>query len=122
MGLRMNSGVYVGTKGSVVSFVSFGSRQEAINGDYNAPPTVSEKIRQFFKKSMTNHSNDFKVSVNIDGTYTAIGDNPGKVPGSHAVYVKIIDASGKTLEVYKTTYDNKNKFVHKKPKMGGKTK
>jgi len=121
MGLKMNSGVYVGTKGSVVSFVSFGSRQDAINGDYNAPKIVSDSIKKFFKKSTTNHFNDFKVSKNIDGTYTAIGDNPGKVKGSHAVYVKTIDSNGKTIDVYKTTYDNKNKFVHKKPKIGGKT-
>lgn len=121
MGLKMNSGVYVGTKGSVISFVSFSTRQEAINGDYNAPKVVTDKIQKFFKKSTTNHYNDFKVSKNVDGTYTAIGDNPGRVKGSHAVYVKVINSKGITVDVYKTTYDNKNKFVHKKPKMGGKT-
>ena len=121
MGLKMNSGVYIGTKGSVISFVSFNSRQEAIDGNYDASEIVAENIRKFFKKSTTNHFNDFKVSKNVDGTYTAIGDNPGKVKGSHAVYVKIINSSGKTIDMYKTTYDNKNRFVHKKTKIGGKT-
>lgn len=120
MGLKMNSGVYVGTKGSVISFTSFDSRHDAILGNYDAPDKVSLSISNFFKKSTTNHFNDFKVSKNVDGTYTAIGDNPGKVTGSHAVYVKIINSNGKTISVYKTTYDNKNKFVHKKIKMGGK--
>lgn len=120
MGLRMNSGVYVGTRGSVISFVAFPSRQDAIDGDYNAPSSVAENIRRFFKKSTTNHFSDFKVSSNTDGTFTAIGDNPGRVEGSHAVYVKIVDKNGKTIELYKTTYDNKNKFVHKKTKTGGK--
>lgn len=121
MGLKINSGVYVGTKGSVISFVSFNSREDAIYGDYNAPSIVSENIQRFFKKTTSNHFNDFKVSKNTDGTYTAIGDNPGKVEGSHAVYVKIINSKGKTIDFYKTTYDNKNRFVHKKTKMGGKT-
>jgi len=121
MGLKMNSGVYVGTKGSVISFVTFSSRKDAVNGEYNAPKKVSDKIRDFFKNSLTNHFNDFRVSKNTDGTYTAVGDNPGRVPGSHAVYVKVIGSDSKTISVYKTTYDNNNKFVHKKPKMGGKT-
>lgn len=120
MGLKMNSGVYVGTRGSVISFVSFLSRKDAIDGDYNAPSGVTENIRRFFRKSTTNHFNDFKVSKNTDGTFTAIGDNPGQVEGSHAVYVKVVDGTGKTMEMYKTTYDNKNKFVHKKTKTGGK--
>lgn len=120
MGLKMNSGVYIGTKGSVISFVSFSSRKNAINGNYNAPSSISNNIKNFFKKSVTNHYDDFKVSKNVDGTFTAVANNPGKVPGSHAVYVKIIGANGKTIDIYKTTYDNKNKLVHTKHKIGGK--
>ena len=122
MGMRMNSGVYIGTKGSVISFVSFGSRKSAINGDYNAPLEIAKNIKNFFKKSVTNKYDDFKVSKNVNGTYTAVANNPGIVPGSHAVYVKIIGANGNTISVYKTTYDNNNKFVHTKYKLGGKTK
>lgn len=120
MGMRLNSGVYVGTKGSVLSFVRFNSRQEAISGEYNAPPKATEQIRKFFRKSTTNHHNDFRVTKNADNTYSAISDNPGKVPGSHAVYVKVVGKNGGLKSFYKTTYDNKGNFVHTKYKAGGK--
>lgn len=57
---------------------------------------------------------------NTDGTYSTIADNPGQVPGSHAVYVKTIGPRGGLKEMYKTTYDNNGNFVHKKYKAGGK--
>lgn len=120
MGLRLNSGVYVGTRGSVVSSITFSSRTEAINGNYGAPPKATKEIRKFFKKSTTNHHNDFRVTRNSDGSYSAISDNPGKVPGSHAVYVKTIGPHGGLKEFYKDTYDNQGNFVHKKYKFGGK--
>ncbi len=120
MGLRLNSGVYVGTKGSVISSIAYSSRSEAVNGDYGAPPKTSDEIRKFFKKSTTNHYTDFRVTKNSDGTFSAISDNPGRVPGSHAVYVKIIGPQGELIEFYKDTYDNEGKFVHKKYKYGGK--
>jgi len=41
---------------------------------------------------------------------------PGNVPGSKAIYVKEIDSSGKTLKVYKDTYDPQGKLVHRKDK------
>ena len=120
MGLRLKSGVYVGTKGSVISSITFLSRKDAIDGNYDAPPKVSREIKKFFQKSTTNHHNDFRVTRNTDGTYTAISDNPGQVPGSHAVYVKIIGPRGGIKSFYKTTYDNKGKKVHTKYKYGGK--
>lgn len=120
MGLKLNSGVFVGTKGSVSSSKTFSSRVEAINADYGAPPKASDSIKRFFKNSVTNHFNDFRVTKNTDGTYTAIADNPGKVPGSHAVYVKIVGPRGGLKELYKITYDNNGKKVHKKYKAGGK--
>ncbi|MBP3853382.1 MAG: hypothetical protein J6D18_02305, partial [Erysipelotrichaceae bacterium] len=94
MGLLLNSGVYVGTQGSIESSTTFSSRQEAINSDYNAPSKVGKHIKKFFQKSTTNHHTDFRITKNTDGTYSAISDNPGKVPGSHAVYVKTIEPNG----------------------------
>lgn len=120
MGLKLNSGVYVGTKGSVSSSKTFSSRNEAIIGDYGAPPKASASIKKFFKNSVTNHFDDFRVTKNTDGTYSAIADNPGKVPGSHAVYVKVVGPRGGLKSLYKTTYDNKGKMVHTKYKAGGK--
>lgn len=120
MGLRLNSGVYVGTRGSIHSSIAFLSRQDAINGNYDAPPKTSREIKKFFQKSTTNHFDDFRVTKNTDGTYSAISDNPGQVPGSHAVYVKIIGPRGGLKSFYKTTYDNKGNIVHTKYKYGGK--
>ena len=123
MGFKLNSGVYVGTRGSIVSSVSFNSRQEAINGNYNATTTSSENINKFFKNKTTNHYNGFYVLKKNDGSYLAVADNPGKVPGSHAVYVKEVSSNGDTTKVYKTTYDSKGEIAHTKDKLkkkGGK--
>ena len=120
MGLKLNSGVYVGTRGSVESGISFLSRQSAINGNYNAPAKASKEIKKFFQKSTTNHHNDFRVTKNTDGTFSAISDNPGRVPGSHSVYVKVVGPRGGLKVFYKTTYDNKGNKVHIKLKFGGK--
>ena len=43
-------------------------------------------------------------------------ENPGKVPGSKAIYYKIVDSGGRTIRVYKETYDPSGKLVHRKEK------
>lgn len=123
MGFKLNSGVYVGTRGSIVSSVSFSSRKDAIAGNYNATPEASAGIHKFFKYKTTNHYDGFYVLKQNDGSYLAVADNPGKVPGSHAVYVKEVSPTGDTTKVYKTTYDNKGNIAHTKDKLkkkGGK--
>lgn len=45
--------------------------------------------------------------------------SPGRVPGSRAVYEKQIDASGKTNQYTKTTYDPQGNIVHVKDKLNG---
>lgn len=40
----------------------------------------------------------------------------GKVPGSKAVYEKIVDKNGNTIKMTKTTYDNNGNIVHIKDK------
>lgn len=120
MGMKLNSGVYVGTKGSVQSSIEFLSRNEAINGNYEAPPKATNRIKKFFQKSTTNHFDDFRVTKNTDGTYSAIADNPGAVKGSHAVYVKTIGPKGGLKSMYKTTYDSEGNLIHTKYKYGGK--
>lgn len=123
MGFKLNSGVYVGTRGSIVSSISFNSRQEAINGDYKVTPAVSVNIKRFFKNKTTNHYKGFYVLKFNNNSYLVVADNPGKVPGSHAIYVKEISSDGETIKVYKTTYDNKGVIAHTKDKLkkkGGK--
>lgn len=43
-------------------------------------------------------------------------ENPGRVPGSKAVYYKIVDSNGHTVRVYKETYDPNGNLVHVKEK------
>lgn len=117
MGFKLNSGVYVGTRGSIVSSISFSSRQEAVSGNYHATKEVSDSIRKFFKDKVTNHYDGFYVLKENNGSYMAVADNPGKVPGSHAVYVKEVSPSGDTTKVYKTTYDNHGQIAHTKDKL-----
>ncbi|MGJ4966936.1 hypothetical protein ACQR2C_32500, partial [Bradyrhizobium sp. HKCCYLRH3061] len=42
---------------------------------------------------------------------------PGRVPGSYAVYQKVIDAAGVTTEYLKTTFDAMKNVIHVKSKM-----
>ena len=52
----------------------------------------------------------------MDGTYTIKMKNPGRVTGLKAVYYKIIDKDGKTIRVYKDTFDPQGNLVHRKDK------
>lgn len=124
MGFKLNSGVYVGTVGSIVSSLSFPDRVSAIGANYGAPTEVSDSIRHFFKDKVTNHYDGVYVLKQNNGSYLAVADNPGKVPGSHAVYVKEISPNGETTKMYKTTYDNNGHIAHTKDKlkMGGTKK
>lgn len=60
--------------------------------------------------------NNYSVSKNKDGSYTVRMENTGRVPGSKAIYYKIIDSDGKTVRVYKETYDPQGNLVHRKEK------
>ena len=44
---------------------------------------------------------------------------PGRVPGSKAVYEKVVDISGTTISYTKTTYTSEGKIVHIKDKIDG---
>lgn len=44
---------------------------------------------------------------------------PGNVPGSYAIHYKIITETGRTIRVYKETYDPNGKLVHRKEKNNG---
>ena len=43
-------------------------------------------------------------------------ENPGRVPGSKAIYYKEVDRKGNTIRVYKETYDPSGNLVHTKEK------
>ena len=54
-----------------------------------------------------------------NGGVAAQGLSPGRVPGSSDVYEKQIDATGRTSQYTKTTYDPAGNIVHVKDKITG---
>ena len=71
---------------------------------------------KFFKKAAKG-SRNFKT-VQLEGSSTKFSyETPGRVPGSKAVYEKVVDTSGKTTQVTKTTYGPDGKIIHIKDKL-----
>lgn len=91
------------------------SKRDALKSIKKLPQHIQKSVKSFFKGSSNNY-NKYSVNRNNDGTYTIKMENPGRVPGSKAVYYKIIDESGKTLKVYKDTFDPMGNLVHRKDK------
>jgi hypothetical protein len=87
----------------------------ALNGVSRLPEPIQKGVKSFFKGSSNNYNN-YSVVKNKNNTYTVKMENPGKVPGSKAIYYKIIDSNGKTERVYKETYDPQGNLVHRKEK------
>ena len=59
---------------------------------------------------------DIVVTEHDNGLIVLAYKKPGKVPGSYAIYYKIIFKDGTIRSVFKDTYDNHGKFVHRKIK------
>ena len=91
------------------------TKAAALKAVSNLPDAIQKGVKSFFKGS-SNHYDSYHVTVNSDGTYTAIMENPGRVPGSRAIYYKVLDAAGHVLRVYKETYDPQGNLVHTKEK------
>ncbi len=107
-------GGFGGTKGSK-SLYSGSSKQSALAAVSTLPPEVQRGAKSFFKSSSNNY-NKYSVEKTSDGSYVVKTENPGRVPGSKAVYYKVINSDGKTIRVYKETYDPSGKLVHTKEK------
>ena len=43
-------------------------------------------------------------------------EKPGIVPGSKAIYYKIIDELGNLIKIFKDTFDPKGNLIHRKEK------
>lgn len=84
-----------------------------VRGD---PEAVQQSGERFFKKAPKGSEN-FLAEKQADGSTKYSYDTPGKVPGSKATYEKIVDKSGNTISVNKTTLDPKGEVVHVKDKL-----
>lgn len=94
---------------------SYGNKQSAIAGTSSYLPAIASSAKKFFKGS-SNAYNNYSITKEPDGSYHFIMEKPGNVPGSKAVYHKIVDANGKTVSVYKDTFDPQGNLVHRKDK------
>ena len=81
----------------------------------NLPPIIQPKVKNFFKGGSNGYV-DFSVEEISGGSYIVKMTKPGNIPGSMAIYYKVIDANGNTKRVYKETYDPKGNLLHIKDK------
>ena len=114
MGAGFHGGFGTGTKGGRTIY-SGTSKSSALSSVSSLPTEIQSSAKSFFKGG-SNHYNSFSVEKLSDGHYQIKMENPGRVPGSKAIYYKIVDSTGKTLRVYKETYDPSGNLVHVKEK------
>ncbi|MBQ4517419.1 MAG: minor capsid protein [Clostridia bacterium] len=91
------------------------NKSSALKSVDTLPSSIQKSAKSFFKGSSNNY-NSYSVIKNKNNTYTIKMENPGKVPGSKAVYNKIVNSDGKTIKVYKDTFDPSGNLVHRKDK------
>ena len=113
MGAGIHGG-FGGTKGGT-SLYSGTSKSSALGSVPSLPKEIQGSAKSFFKGG-SNHYDKFSVEKLSDGNYQIKMENPGRVPGSKAVYYKIVDQDGHTVRVYKETYDPNGNLVHVKEK------
>ena len=103
------------TKRSKSTIVKVTKKSSALKSIDKLPSNIQKSVKSFFKGSSNNY-NSYSVIKNKNNTYTIKRENPGKVPGSKAVYNKIVDSNGKKIKVYKDTFDPLGNLVHRKDK------
>lgn len=99
-----------GTKTSTTVIKQEGNTVQVVE---KAEKSVSETTKKLSKVERT------KTTETIGGKYTKTTEvKPGKGPGqSRAEYVKYKNQDGKTIKMYKDSYDRANKFQHRKSKL-----
>ena len=113
MGAGFHGG-FGGTRGSRSIFEGT-SKSSALSSVPLLPKIIQSSAKSFFEGG-SNHYTKFSVKKLSNENFEISMENPGKVPGSKAVYYKIVDRDGHTLRVYKETYDPQGNLVHIKEK------
>lgn len=81
-----------------------------------AKKAVENNFKRFVKKIPANSKSNVTSQALKNGTHKFSATSPGKVPGSKAVYEKIVSAEGNTISMTKTTYAPNGSIIHIKPK------
>lgn len=103
--------MWILTKG----FCAHQKKSDAISIAALYPQPIAMSAKKFFKGG-SNAYNKFTITKMTDGSYHFTMEKPGIVSGSKAVYHKIVSIEGKTIKVYKDTFDPQGKLVHRKDK------
>ncbi len=113
------SEVGVAAPGAAIGSVVI-SRAEAFSKAAKSAPSLTtaqiESLKSFAGKIPSNSKSSLSVTVQKNGTATFTAVSPGKVPGSKAVYQKVVAPDGTTKSVPKTVYDPAGKVVSVKEK------
>ncbi len=90
---------------------------QVLQGASQLPQKVLENFKRFANKVPQNARSNAGLDTTANGGYRFTATSAGNVPGSRAVYQKIVDAGGKTIGYLKTTIDPNGNIVHVKNKM-----
>jgi hypothetical protein len=116
MGMKYGQGKYYGTRGSIVqTYFTASTKKEAKSLIPLLPTEIQASAKDFFGHRSSNKYEGFSASTDTSGNHILVMEKPGDVPGSRAVYFKIIDKNGNS-KTYKETYDPQGNFVHSKDK------
>lgn len=117
MGLKMESGAYVGTKGSISSNKKYNSRKELLTDSLNMPPKAELVLKTFVRRKVSNQYEDFKIGKMTNGNYYFAADKKGRTKGEHAVYFHEIGCRGGKINLYKDSYYSDGTLKHRKYKI-----
>lgn len=70
-----------------------------------------------YAKKLPSGAESTIITRGADGVIRMRTEVPGRVPGSYAVYEKVMDASGKTIGYTKTTILPDGRVLHTKDKF-----
>ena len=115
MGMKYGQGQYYGTRGSIVrTYYKVSTKCEAKALLALLPQEVQASAKDFLDRSSRKYDS-YSASIDTSGNTIIVMEKPGNVPGSRAIYFKVIDKNGKS-RVYKETYDQHGNLVHSKDK------
>jgi hypothetical protein len=98
------------------TFIYIGNnKKSALEVILSLPKKIQANIKIFFRRGSKGY-NYFSVK-NIEIGYLVTMIKPGKVPGSNAIYQKIINKKGETIVAFKETYDYNGDLIHTKDKI-----
>ena len=75
------------------------SKSSALSSVSSLPKKIQSGAKSFFKGG-SNHYNSFSVETLSNGNYQIKMENSERVPGSKAIYYKIVDSEGRTVRIY----------------------